>query len=79
MSTTDPLFVVAQSYQRYANWCREKGYGPHGGSVRYVRDERTLLGVHDVRVLCLEGWTDRVDWQELYNRILIVQRRRRHP
>lgn len=71
----ETLYVVAQSYQRYVNWCREKGYGPHGGSVKYVRDISTLRGLYNVRVLCLEGWENRVDWREIYEAVLYVQRR----
>ena len=75
MSTTDPLFVVALNYAAYVNWCQAKGYRPHNGSVRYVRDVRTLLGQRDIRILFLYGWEGRKDWREIYNRAMIVGRR----
>lgn len=75
MSTIDPLFVVAQNYQRFVYWCRQKGYRPHDGSVIYVRDAAFLKGRSDIRVLCLLDWNWRPDWRELQEAVNLVQRR----
>lgn len=71
----ETLYIVAQNYSAFVYWCRKKGLSPHGGAVRYVRDAKTLHGLFNVRVLCIEGWNDRLDWREIYQQVLFVQRR----
>lgn len=75
----ETLYVVAKDYSSYLHWCQQKGYSPHGRgtgpSVKYVRGVESLRGLYNVRILCIEGWTDRPDWRELHTRILFAQRR----
>ena len=76
MSTTDPLYVVAQNYNAFLIWCTAKGIAPHDGPVRYVRGVETLAPLRsDVRFLFLVGWRDRPDWRAIHNRALILGRR----
>lgn len=67
-------YIVASTYRRYLWWCQDKGLNPRGPEVRYVTDVRTLMGVRNIEYVCLEGWTDRPDWREIYDRLLIVGR-----
>lgn len=71
----ETLYVVAKSHQDYERWCCVKGYQPRGGAVKYVKDVVTLRGLYNVRILCIEGWTQRPDWREIFERVLYSQRR----
>jgi hypothetical protein len=75
VSTTDPLFVVAASYQAFVDWCHRKGHTADAPHVRYVRDARTLLGQRDIRILFTHGWTKHRHARAIYNRALIIGRR----
>ena len=75
MSVTDPLFVVAQNYRAFLDWCERKRIEPHSREVIYVRDVKRLMGQRDIRIVFVGGWVDRKDWREIYNRALIVGRR----
>lgn len=66
-------FIVAYDYKAYRHWCREQNppLNPDGPEARYVKDERTLRGVaQGFEYLCLQGWSARRDWREIYNALL---------
>lgn len=61
-------YIVANSYGTYLYWCRERGYAPHSGEYKYVRDLSVLRGTDwTVDVLFVGNWMERADWRELYN------------
>lgn len=70
------IYVVAQNYRAYLDFCGRKRTAPEGGRFRYVKDVRTLAFIRQpVDIVFVAGWQDRTDWRAIYNRALVIGRR----
>lgn len=55
-------------------WCLDNDVNPRDPQVRFVTNASKLRGLgNGVEVICLEGWTDRSDWWEIYTILQVLR------